>query len=129
MLFRSVLERKTGIPITLSLLYLFLGARLGLPFSGVGMPGHFIVKYETPSERIFLDPFSGGHPLTIEECNRFLVNAGYGLKEEYLATTPAREILSRVIRNLVFIYTRLDDQSRVKRLERFLEMLHRPHGA
>lgn len=124
-----VLDRKTGIPISLSLLYLFVGARLGLPFHGVGMPGHFIVMYETPEERLFLDPFSGGHILTIEECNRFLINAGHGLKEEYLASTPAREILGRMIRNLVFIYARTADQARVKRLERFLDLLHRPHGA
>lgn len=124
-----VLDRKTGIPITLSLLYLLLGRRLGLPFEGVGMPSHFIVKYEAPGTRIFLDPFSGGRILTIEECNRFLVNAGYGLKEEYLAVARPREVLARMIRNLVFIYTRLADPPRIARLTRYLDLLHRPHGA
>ncbi len=124
-----VLDRKTGIPITLSLLYILLGRRLGLPFEGVGMPSHFIVKYEAPGARLFLDPFSGGRLLTIEECNRFLVNAGYGLKEEYLAAARPREVLSRMIRNLVFIYTRLADPSRIARLTRYLDLMHRPHGA
>lgn len=124
-----VLDRKMGIPISLSLLYIFLGTRLGQPFYGVGMPSHFIVKYETQPERIFLDPFSGGHLLTIEECNRFLVNAGYGLKEEHLTAATAREILSRMMRNLVFIYTRLDDQPRLTRLTRLLDLMHQPHGA
>ena len=55
-----VLERRRGIPISLSALYLILGARLGLPFYGVGMPGHFIVKYQSDEEPIFLDPFDRG---------------------------------------------------------------------
>ena len=56
----DVLDRRVGIPITLSLIYLEVGWRLGLPLSGVGFPGHFLVRYEGEVVRVLLDRFDGG---------------------------------------------------------------------
>jgi regulator of sirC expression with transglutaminase-like and TPR domain len=122
----KVLDRKTGIPISLSTVYLLIGRRLNLPVYGVGMPGHFLVKYETGRYRIFVDSFNGGALLTQRDCARFLDQAGYGFDERFLQKTPARSILIRMIKNLVAIYNKMGDTSRAARLTRFIEILGLP---
>ena len=122
----KVLERKTGIPISLSTVYLLIGKRLHLPVYGVGMPGHFLVKYETGRYRIFVDAFNGGALLTQRDCARFLDQAGYGFDERFLQKTPARSILIRMIKNLVAIYNKMEDTARATRLTRFIEILGLP---
>jgi regulator of sirC expression with transglutaminase-like and TPR domain len=121
-----VLERRTGIPISLSAVYMLIGKRLGLPLYGVGMPGHFLVKYETGRYRIFVDSFNGGALLTQRDCARFLDQAGYGFDERYLQKTTARSILIRMIKNLVAIYNKMEDTPRAARLTRFIEILGLP---
>ena len=122
----KVLERKTGIPISLCTVYLLIGKRLDLPVYGVGMPGHFLVKYETGRYRIFVDSFNGGALLTQRDCARFLDQAGYGFDERFLQKTPARSILIRMIKNLVAIYNKMGDTARAARLTRFIEILGLP---
>ncbi len=121
-----VLERRTGIPISLSAVYLLLGQRLELPVFGVGMPGHFLVKYEADRYRVFVDSFNGGALLTQKDCARFLDQAGYGFDERYLQKTPARSILIRMLKNLVAIYNKMDDKTKAARLTRFIEILGIP---
>src|SRR5437763_3696498 len=58
--FNDVLDRRVGIPITLSTVYMEVSRRLKFPISGVGMPGHFVVKYYNRNEEFFLDPFNRG---------------------------------------------------------------------
>jgi regulator of sirC expression with transglutaminase-like and TPR domain len=121
-----VLERKTGIPISLGAVYLLVGKRLELPVFGVGMPGHFLVKYEADRYRVFVDCFNGGALLTQKDCARFLDQAGYGFDERYLQKTPSRAILIRMIKNLVAIYNKMDDVTKATRLTRFIEILGLP---
>jgi regulator of sirC expression with transglutaminase-like and TPR domain len=121
-----VLERKTGIPISLGVVYLLVGKRLKLPVFGVGMPGHFLVKYEADRYRIFVDCFNGGALLTQKDCARFLDQAGYGFDERYLQKTPSRAILIRMIKNLVAIYNKMEDVTKATRLTRFIEILGLP---
>ena len=64
----DVLDRKTGIPITLSVLYLDIGRQVGLPTVGVGMPGHFIVQYAAHGAPFWIDPFHGGEILDHDDC-------------------------------------------------------------
>ena len=122
----KVLERKTGIPISLSTVYLLVGKRLELPVFGVGMPGHFLVKYEADRYRIFIDCFNGGALLTQKDCARFLDQAGYGFDERYLQKTPPRSILIRMIKNLVALYNKMEDVTKATRLTRFIEILGLP---
>jgi len=68
----EVLDRRTGIPITLSAVYMEVGRRLGLRLHGVGMPGHFLVKYVGPNEEIIVDPFHGGAIVSPADCQRIL---------------------------------------------------------
>lgn len=118
-----VLDRRTGIPISLSAIYLLVGRRLGLPVFGIGMPGHFLVKYESERYRMFIDCFNAGALLTEKDCARFLIQAGYGFDERYLQKSSTRAILARMIKNLVAIYGKLDDSVKATRLTRFLQIL------
>jgi regulator of sirC expression with transglutaminase-like and TPR domain len=122
----KVLERRTGIPISLSTVYLLIAKRLNLPVFGVGMPGHFLVKYDTGRYRIFVDSFNGGALLTPRDCARFLEQAGYGFDERYLQKTSARTILIRMLKNLVAIYNKMEETTRAARLTRFIEILGLP---
>src|SRR5205085_5717192 len=122
----KVLERRTGIPISLSAVYLLLGKRLKLPVFGVGMPGHFLVKYEADRYRVFVDSFNGGALLAQKDCARFLDQAGYGFDERYLQKTPSRSILIRMLKNLIAIYNKSQDITKAGRLTRFIEILGLP---
>lgn len=118
-----VIERRTGIPISLSTVYLLIGKRLGLPVHGIGMPGHFLVRYESDRYQVFIDCFNGGAFLTEQDCGRFLTQAGYGFDEHYLCKSTNRAILIRSLRNLVPIYHKLNDRVREARLGRFIRLL------
>jgi regulator of sirC expression with transglutaminase-like and TPR domain len=118
-----VMDRRTGIPISLSAVYLFVGKRLGLPVYGIGMPGHFLVKYESEKYKIFIDCFNGGALLTEKNCARFLSEAGYGFEDRYLQKSSTRAILTRMIKNLMAIYSKLDDPLKKSRLMRFTAVL------
>lgn len=118
-----VLDRRTGIPISLSAVYLLIGKRLHLPVQGIGMPGHFLVKYDSDKYKIFIDCFNGGALLTEKNCARFLTEAGYGFEDRFLQPSPPRAILTRMIKNLLAIYNKLDDPLKKNRLSRFVEIL------
>ncbi len=118
-----VLDRKTGIPISLSVVYLLIGRRLELPLHGVGMPGHFLVKFESDRYKVFVDCFNSGALLTERDCARFLMQAGYGFEEKYLKRSSNRAILLRMLKNLLAIYHRLDEEVKAARLNRFIEFL------
>jgi regulator of sirC expression with transglutaminase-like and TPR domain len=103
----DVLDRRIGIPITLSIVYLAVGWRLGLHLHGVGMPGHFLVKYTASAEEIVIDPFSGGAVVTPTDCQRLLDRIYDGklrFEPRFLTTLGTRRILARMLSNLKVIY-------------------------
>ena len=118
-----VMDRRVGIPISLSVLYLLIGQRLELPLFGIGMPGHFLVKYESERYKIFIDCFNGGALLTEKNCARFLNEAGYGFDDKYLQPIPVRAILSRMVKNLLAIYSKTNEHVRTTRLTKFMIIL------
>lgn len=108
----EVLDRKLGIPISLSVVYMEVARRLGLTVVGVGLPGHFIVSAERDGESVLLDPFNGGEALAAEDCER-LVQEQYGgsvpFSEEQLQPVKKRQILTRMLTNLKRTYLASDD--------------------
>lgn len=114
----EVLDRKLGIPISLSAVYLEVGRRAGLTLEGVGMPGHFLVRLQHPFHPLLLDPFDGGTVLTEAECATRL-RALYGPRVRFrpglLAAVSTRAILFRMLANLKAIYASAKDWTRVVR--------------
>ena len=105
--FNDVLDRRVGIPITLSAVYMEVARRLNFPIVGVGMPGHFIVKYSDRVEEFFLDPFNRGEILTRDDCRQKIFER-YGDSVEFtdrmLGRVTHRQILWRMLNNLKEIY-------------------------
>ncbi len=110
-----VLERRLGIPITLSLVYMEVAARLGFPVVGVSLPGHFVVKHVGAEEEIYIDPFNDGAILSVEECEERVWEAT-GRSDLFsphqLAATTRRQMLVRMLHNLKAIYVGREDYAR-----------------
>lgn len=105
----DVIDRKLGIPISLSILYMELGKALGLELAGVSFPGHFLVKLEIDDGAIVLDPYFGGISLSEEDLEERLQDFyGEELKQQHfyglLATSSNRDIILRMLRNLRNLY-------------------------
>ena len=120
-----VLDRRTGNPINLCLVYLLLARRLRLPVAGIGLPGHFICRYQSSAGEIYLDPFHRGKLLTKADCVQYLANANCGLRDDYLAPVSPRRLLLRICSNLHQIYQRLEQAVEATRLQRYLVALAR----
>jgi regulator of sirC expression with transglutaminase-like and TPR domain len=95
----AVIESRLGIPISLSLVYMLVGKRAGLTVDGVGLPGHFIVRYEG----IFFDPFHGGRRVGLDECKALLEQQNLTLLPQHLAPTTPRQVLIRMLTNIYYI--------------------------
>jgi regulator of sirC expression with transglutaminase-like and TPR domain len=120
-----VIDRRTGNPINLCMMYLLLARRLRLPVAGIGLPGHFICRYQSSAAEIYLDPFNRGSFLTKANCVQYLINANCSLRDDYLAPVSARQILLRVCSNLHQVYQRLELAAETMRLQRYLVALAR----
>lgn len=120
-----VVDRRKGNPINLSLLYLLLARRLELPVAGIGLPGHFICRYQSTSEEIYIDPFHHGKFLTKADCIQYLVSGSHGLQDEFLAPVSTRRILMRICSNLHQIYSQMELAEETTRLQRYLVALAR----
>lgn len=123
----EVLERRTGIPISLSIVYMELGRRIGLPLEGVSFPGHFLVACPVPGGTLVLDPYSRGISLGREDLERRLEQL-YGAQvlervdlADLLQPAAKRDILARLLRNLKSVYLRAGDLPRgLSAIERIL---------
>ena len=121
----EVMERRTGIPITLAIVYLEVGKRLGLNLKGVSFPGHFLVKLAVKRGQLVLDPFTGGEAQSEADLRQRLAQvlpagkAGQAHLDQYLEAATPRQIVARVLRNLKNIYLQTG------KLESALAVMHR----
>ena len=118
-----VLDRRTGNPINLCLVYLLLARRLSLPIVGIGLPGHFICRYQSSSIEVYIDPFNRGKLKTKAECIQYLLQGNYSVRDDYLAPVSPRRLLLRVCGNLHQIYLHLQKGEEATRLQRYLVAL------
>lgn len=103
----QVIDRRTGIPITLSLVYLALAQRIDFPMVGIGMPGHFLIRPDFADAGIYVDAFNQGEILFPVDCEARLSQI-YGqpvqLQPEFLEPVGSRQFLARMLTNLKVIY-------------------------
>ncbi|HKR62977.1 MAG TPA: transglutaminase-like domain-containing protein [Thermoanaerobaculia bacterium] len=116
----EVIDRKVGLPITLSIVFLHVATRLGLTAFGVGLPGHYIVKVQFELNEVYVDPFHGGTTLTMGELGELV---SVQLTREHLRAWSARETLRRVLANLQNMWSRAGDSRRAASARERMELL------
>lgn len=103
----DVINRRTGIPITLSVIYLEIARRLNFPMVGINMPGHFLIRPEFQDTGIFVDAFNHGEILFEQDCEERLQQM-YGhpvtMQPSFIEAVGNKQILARILTNLKFIY-------------------------
>ena len=102
-LLSRVLDRRIGIPITLSIVLMEVARRVGLPLQGIGLPGHFVVRFPDESSRLYIDAFAGGTILNVYDCVALVDKLYHGRitwRDAYLEPISHRAILKRVLLNL-----------------------------
>jgi regulator of sirC expression with transglutaminase-like and TPR domain len=125
--FNQVLERKTGIPISLSAVMIAVGRRVGLNVVGVGLPGHFVVKVIGEGREVLVDPFHGGRRITPEDCG-ILVQQVTGQEFEVTPGTleplPLGLMAQRMLGNLKGVYLQREDFARAARVMERIRQLN-----
>lgn len=111
----DVLDRKLGIPLTLGIVLLEVGWRLGLPLEGVNFPGHFLVRFKGDAIDLLIDPYDGG-AIRFEDQAQELLDRVYGgmirVHESFLRSARRREMLVRLLSNLKSLYLNVRDHQR-----------------
>lgn len=122
----EVIDRRAGLPISLSIIFLHLAARLGLNAAGVGLPGHYVVKVQFELNEVYVDPFHAGTTLTIGEIAELLRQVSGGnmtLASEHLRAWTGRETLARVLGNLQGMWSRAGDPRKAAAARERMELL------
>src|SRR5215471_1175440 len=123
-LLHEVMERRLGVPLTLSIIFMELGWRIGIPFEGVGFPGHFLVRLTGEPRDLLLDPFSDGRSVHEEDCRHMLEEISGGKLEmcdAYLNSISKHDMIARLLLNLKGAYLRAeDDQGALAAVDRLL---------
>jgi regulator of sirC expression with transglutaminase-like and TPR domain len=104
----EVLDRRLGIPISLSVIYMEIARRIDFSIKGIGFPGHFLVKHVTNDRDIIIDPFNMGHIITLNECQELLDKIHKGavtMNASLLQPMERRTIITRMLYNLKSVYT------------------------
>ncbi len=118
-----VIDRRTGNPISLCTVFLLLARRLKLPVTGIGLPGHFVCRYQTSTAEVYVDAFNRGKLLTKADCIKYLIHTHHGLEEGYLTPVTPRRMLLRMCANLHQIYLKHNRTNETSRFQRYLVAL------
>jgi regulator of sirC expression with transglutaminase-like and TPR domain len=123
----KVMDRKLGIPISLSVIYILIARRLNIPIHGINIPGHFIIKFLSKQDEFFIDPFNNGVAISKSEAMNFINNIGMSKEEfdkiPYLHKASDKEIILRIMRNLIDIYKNEKENMKVEQLEKLMSCL------
>jgi len=118
-----VLDRRLGNDMSLSVVYLLLARRLRLPVAGIGLPGHFLCRYQDLRHEIYIDPFRRGRLQTKADCVKHVIQLRQRFDESCLSPLSSRRILLRICAHLHQIYTHLKLPVQSERLRRYLVAL------
>jgi len=123
----AVLHRRHGLPIMLSVIWLEVASRLGVPAYPVGLPGHVVVALGTPRENVLVDPFSGGKRITVHDAAARVRAAGVPFSRAQLAPMGSEDLLARVLGNIRVLAARTDaTATRLWAVEMSLLLPHHP---
>jgi len=115
----SVIETRMGIPLTLTLLYIMVARRAGLKVDGINLPGHFIARHGG----VLFDPFHKGRILTGADCEEILARQKLKLRASYLEAASPRQILLRLLANLLYVYDLRGEQEKHRHVKAWVKAL------
>jgi len=118
-----VVDQRSGNPITLCSIYLFIARRLRLPISGIGLPGHFLCRFQSSTREFYIDVFKEGQFWTKADCIKHLIKTSHSLQEGYLTPVSSRRMLLRMCANLHQTCSKLDMADEASRMQRYLVAL------
>jgi regulator of sirC expression with transglutaminase-like and TPR domain len=118
-----VVDRRAGNPINMCVVYLLLARRLKLPMAGIGLPGHFLCRFQSSSEEYYIDVFNKGKLWTKATCVQYLLARDYAVQDEHLAPVSSRRMLARICAILHQIYESVDMKREATRVQRYLVAL------
>jgi len=123
----KVLENRVGIPISLSLLYMEIGKRVGLLIEGIGLPFHFVVRCTLPTEILYIDPFEGGLLLSEQDCRERIRRFSHGkmtrLPRHFFEPVRPKQMLVRMLGNLKGIYLHKEDYTKALLVSDYILLL------
>lgn len=102
-LLHAVMQRRLGIPLTLGIVFMELGWRIGLRFEGVGFPGHFLVRLAGEESDLLLDPFDHGTSVHEDDCRRMIAASSSGtlaFEPGMTRSVTRRDMVARLLLNL-----------------------------
>jgi regulator of sirC expression with transglutaminase-like and TPR domain len=115
-------DRRKGLPISLSLIVMFIARRLEMPFFGINMPIHFMLNYVGDKEELLIDPYDNGAIVTYDQCYFFLKKNNIEPRPEHFQIATNLDIVLRCIRNLIHSYERQEELERVEDLQKLLNL-------
>ncbi len=121
----KVIDTRVGNPVGLCCLYWLLGQRLGQPITGIGMPGHFLIRFQNNREEIYIDPYNQGRILSRKDCMRMAVALGLEFHYSLLTPTTSRSTLIRICTNLSSAYRKTGHTEKALRSDLFINYLNR----
>jgi regulator of sirC expression with transglutaminase-like and TPR domain len=126
-LLNEVMASRKGVPLTLSIIFMELGWRIGMPFEGVGFPGNFLVRLTGEPRDLLLDPYRSGMSVHEEDCVHMLNEISGGklqMRDEYLISITKHDMITRLLKNLKGAYLRQDDDENALAAVDRLLLLH-----
>ena len=123
-----VIDQRSGLPLTLSIIFLHAASMIGLNAFGVGLPGHFIVKVQFELNEVYVDPFHSGTTMTVSEIGQMISQITGGraqLTSQHLRSWTGRETLQRLLANLQNMWTRAGDTRKAAAAGERMELLQR----
>ncbi len=121
-LFPCVIDMRRGIPISLTLIYIFIAERAGMKICGVNLPGHFIARHGS----VFFDPFHGGKILTRADCEKILSCQRLVLSDRHLQPATPRQMFIRILVNLLYVYDLAGDRQKHSLINSWIQILTNP---
>lgn len=121
----KVIDRRTGNPTSMCVVYFLLLRRLGYSVNLIGLPGHSVCSFGFPGEELYIDVFNLGKVLSRQDCIEHLIRCKHEVRDEYLAPMSMRRALARMCGNLEQIYIQLHQEANASRLTRHVYALTR----
>ncbi len=124
----DVIENKKGNPLSLSIIYIYICQKIGLPICGVNMPKHFIVGFESDNHfdidsiKFYINPFSRGTILNRQDLEKFLKREKIKESSKYFSPCSNKEILKRLINNLLHSYSYRSKKEKAEDMVTFLQL-------